>query len=46
MTTYKDCKDGGHDCWVTSDHHLPALSSEEKEMIMGGTALKIWFKRS
>ncbi len=28
------------------DHHLPALSSEEKEMIMGGTALKIWFKRS
>jgi predicted TIM-barrel fold metal-dependent hydrolase len=28
------------------DHHLPAISSHEREMIMGGTALKIWFKRS
>jgi len=27
------------------DHHLPSLSTEEKEMIMGGNAFKIWFKR-
>jgi L-fuconolactonase len=27
------------------DYHLPALSTGEKEAIMGGTALKIWFKR-
>ena len=27
------------------DLHLPSLSKDEKEKIMGGTALKIWFKR-
>ena len=27
------------------DHHLPSISREEKDMIMGGTALKIWFKK-
>ena len=27
------------------DLHLPALSQDEKDMIMGGTALKIWFKK-
>ena len=25
------------------DHHLPDISAREKEMIMGGTALEIWF---
>ena len=27
------------------DHHLPAISRDEKDKIMGGTALKIWFKK-
>ena len=27
------------------DYHLPSISSEEKDQIMGGTALKIWFKK-
>lgn len=27
------------------DHHLPSISTDEKDMIMGGTALKIWFKK-
>ena len=26
------------------DRHLPTLSEDEKAMIMGGTALKVWFK--
>ena len=26
------------------DEHLPAISEDEKDQIMGGTALKIWFK--
>lgn len=26
------------------DHHLPSLSRDEKDMITGGTALKIWFR--
>ncbi len=26
------------------DKHLPAISKDEKDQIMGGTALKIWFK--
>ena len=25
-------------------HHLPSISEEEMDMIMGGTALKVWFK--
>jgi len=25
------------------DHHLPDLSRDEKDMIMGGTAMKVWF---
>ena len=29
----------------TIDHHLPAIPVSEREMIMGGNALKIWFKR-
>ncbi len=27
------------------DFHLPSLSKNEKDKIMGGTALKIWFKK-
>jgi len=27
------------------DYHLPSISKEEKDLIMGGTALKIWFKK-
>ena len=27
------------------DFHLPALSPEERDQIMGGTALGIWFRR-
>ena len=27
------------------DHHLPCLSGEEQEMIMGRNALKIWFRK-
>lgn len=27
------------------DHHLPLLSRQEREQIMGGNALKIWFRR-
>ena len=27
------------------DLHLPSLSKDEREKIMGGTALKIWFKK-
>lgn len=27
------------------DHHLPTIPKHEKEMIMGGNALKIWFKK-
>ncbi len=27
------------------DFHLPPISKDEKDKIMGGTALKIWFKR-
>ena len=27
------------------DHHLPAIPMGEREMIMGGNALKIWFRR-
>jgi len=27
------------------DHHLPSISRNAKDMIMGGNALKIWFKR-
>lgn len=27
------------------DHHLPTLSTSEKEAIMGGNALKMWFKK-
>ncbi|NKB71819.1 MAG: amidohydrolase family protein [Candidatus Latescibacteria bacterium] len=27
------------------DHHLPGITAAEKAMIMGGTALKIWFKK-
>ena len=27
------------------DHHLPASGRDEKDKIMGGTALKIWFKK-
>jgi predicted TIM-barrel fold metal-dependent hydrolase len=27
------------------DHHLPAIPASERELIMGGNALKIWFKR-
>lgn len=27
------------------DRHLPALSREERDRIMGGTALRIWFRR-
>ena len=27
------------------DYHLPDLSPEEREMIMGGNALKVWFRR-
>ena len=26
------------------DYHLPDISAAEKEMIMGGTALKLWFR--
>ena len=26
------------------DHHLPDISAAKKDMIMGGTALKIWFR--
>ena len=26
------------------DHHLPSISEAEKKMMMGGTALKIWFR--
>ncbi len=26
-------------------HHLPSISEEEMDMIVGGTALKVWFKR-
>jgi predicted TIM-barrel fold metal-dependent hydrolase len=26
------------------DEHLPSISEDEKDQIMGGTALKIWFK--
>lgn len=27
------------------DHHLPSLSAVEREMIMGGNAARIWFRR-
>ena len=27
------------------DFHLPSISKDEKDKIMGGTALKIWFKK-
>ena len=27
------------------DHHLPTISKDEKAMIMGGTAKKIWFQK-
>ena len=27
------------------DHHLPGIVAEEKEMIMGGTAMRVWFRR-
>ena len=27
------------------EHHLPNISDQNMEMLMGGSALKIWFKR-
>ncbi|MEE2834295.1 MAG: amidohydrolase family protein [Candidatus Latescibacterota bacterium] len=27
------------------DHHLPGISVREREMMMGGNALGIWFRR-
>jgi len=27
------------------DHHLPEISAAEKEMIMGGNGLKVWFRK-
>jgi predicted TIM-barrel fold metal-dependent hydrolase len=27
------------------DHHLPGLSSRERELVMGGNALRIWFRK-
>lgn len=30
---------------VLLDHHLPDLSKAERELIMGGNALRVWFQR-
>ena len=35
----------GRLAWMI-DHHLPEISKNEREMVMGGTAMKVWFRRA